>query len=357
LGSPSFVGLNKNGLVPAGLIAKLISQHRPTCIKYGLSHPGFCELRGADIADDDQLVFASYLGTRLVKMVLSSVRNLSVDGFDAPLITGALLNSERGFMLAIVLQGWDGVAIATRRKRLQSEINSDFTVAGRKIISNLALETNVPSATSVLSEASGLDGVGDIPRFPEMEFTLEVDDVSAFDLHGTVDKGQPSEGAFGAAAGAETRSMACGVTGYRELLAYLADRIGVKSEIGGASGGQLGKIEVGRPTALGRTGFVARLNLALDFATVVPDKIDRAGVSVEMLPDRRILDTVFECEDHQLGSLPAIYGRRIKGSSDVPTPGEPAIYVTLGLRGSSDTWKSNGFPPRRERRGFHPRSR
>jgi hypothetical protein len=33
------------------------------------------------------------------------------------------------------------------------------------------------------------------------------------------------------------------------------------------------------------------------------------------------------------------------------------VLAVLRLRGSSNTWKLNGFPPRRERRGFHPRSR
>jgi hypothetical protein len=35
----------------------------------------------------------------------------------------------------------------------------------------------------------------------------------------------------------------------------------------------------------------------------------------------------------------------------------PPVLVALRLRGSSDTWKLNGLPPRRERRGFRPRSR
>src|ERR1039458_1514924 len=120
LGSPSFISLNKNSIVPAGLVAKLVPQHRPTCIKHGFSHPGLGKLYGADIADDDQLVFASYLCTRLVELVLSNVRDLGVDGLDAPLVTGPLLNGKRSLMLAIVLQGRDGVAVAARREGLQT---------------------------------------------------------------------------------------------------------------------------------------------------------------------------------------------------------------------------------------------
>ncbi len=40
-----------------------------------------------------------------------------------------------------------------------------------------------------------------------------------------------------------------------------------------------------------------------------------------------------------------------------PPPTLLPVLAVLRLRGSSNTWKLNGFPPRRERRGFHPRSR
>ena len=298
LGSPSFVNLNKNSLVPTGLIAKLISQHRPTCIKHGFSHPGFCKLGATDIADDDQLVFASYLSACLVELVLSNIRNLGMDSLDATFVTGALLNSKRSLILAIVLQGRDNVSVAARRECLQSEINSDFTVAGWQIVRDLALETDIPPPASVLGKAAGLDGVGDIPRFPEMEFALEVNNVCVFDFHGATDKGQPSESALGATTGAETRGMACSIAGYHKLLAYLTDRIGVQPKISGAAGSQFDKIEVRRPSTLGRTGFVIALNLALNFATVVPDKIDRTRVATEMLPDRRVFDAVLESQNH-----------------------------------------------------------
>ena len=134
LGSPSFVGLNKNSLVPAGLIAKLISQHRPTRIKHGFSHPGFCKLGATDIADDDQLVFASYLGTRLVELVLSNIRDLGVDCLNSALVTRALLYSERGFIPTIVPQGRNSVAVAARRQRLQSEVNPDLSVSSGQIV-------------------------------------------------------------------------------------------------------------------------------------------------------------------------------------------------------------------------------
>lgn len=300
LGSPSFVGFNKTRPVPAGLVFEHVPQHRPTCIENGFSHPSSLgKLCGADIADNDKLVFASYLSARFVELIFARVCNLGVDRLDAALVTGALCDGKRGLILAIVLQGRDGVAIAARRECLQSEVYSNLAIAGWQIVGNLALKTNIPATTGVLSKAARLDGVGNIPRFPEMEFALEVDNVRAVEFHSTLDKWQPAEGALGAAAGAETRSMACGVARDYKLLAYLTDRIGVQPEISGAPCSQLDKIEVRGPAPLGRTGLVIALDLALDFATVVPDKIDRPRMVVEMLPDRRVLDPVLESQNHR----------------------------------------------------------
>src|ERR1035437_9734255 len=83
--SPSLVGFHKKRPVPAGFIFEHVPQHRPAVIENGLSHPRLGKLRGADITDNDKLVFRSDLAAGLVYLILSSIRDLGVDSLDAAL--------------------------------------------------------------------------------------------------------------------------------------------------------------------------------------------------------------------------------------------------------------------------------
>ena len=298
MGSPSFVSFNKTRPVPAGFIFEHVPQHRPACIKHGFSHPGFCNLRGADIADDDKLVFASDSGARLMELILSGICDLGVDRLDAAFVARSLLNGERGFVLAIVLQGRNSVAVAARRECLQTEVDPDFAVASGQIVGDLTLETDIPATPGVLSKAAGLDGFGDFPRFPEMEFPFEIDNVRTVYLGRASDKRQPTESALGPGTGAKTRGMARGVARDGELFAYLTDRIGMQTEFGGATSGQIHKIEMRGPAALGRARSVGGLDLPLNFTAVVPDKINGTRMPIEMLPYRGVLDSILECQNH-----------------------------------------------------------
>ena len=69
--------------------------------------------------------------------------------------------------------------------------------------------------------------------------------------------------------------MARSVARDYELLAYLTDSIGVLPKVRRAARGQLHKIEVRWPSALRRASLVIGFNLALDFAAIIPNKIDR----------------------------------------------------------------------------------
>jgi hypothetical protein len=459
LGSPSFVGFNKTRSVPAGFIFEHVPQHRPACIQNGFSHPRLGKLCGADIADNDKRVFRSNLAAGLVELILANISNLGVDSFDAALVTSALCNGECNLVFAIVLQGGNSIAVAACGEHLQPEVNSYLAVASWQIVSNFTLETNIPATTSVLGKAARPDGVvGNVPRFPEMEFALEVDNMRAFKANSTLDKWEPSEGALGATTSAETRGVPSSVARDYKLFADLADRIGVQPKLCRATRSQFDEIEVRRPAALRCARLVIGFNLALDFTTVVPNKIDRTRVSVEILPDCRILDPVLESQNHAdylLGlrrdfkwtstnivgvDIPLLNWsvilyllqsivensltiQRLIGSkatlarsaaqwivcllpvmakkitftcllstrrstpslpwlmrsrehrldfSDLsvwilllvigaalfgPRPILPPVLVALRLIGSSDTWKLNGLPPRRERRGFRPRLR
>ena len=79
LGSPSFVGFNIPSPVPAGLVAELIAQYRPTRIEDGLRHLRICELGRTDVADDDQFIIPSDPAGPLVKVVAPRIGDLRVD--------------------------------------------------------------------------------------------------------------------------------------------------------------------------------------------------------------------------------------------------------------------------------------
>ena len=127
-----------------------------------------------------------------MQVVFPGVRDLGMDSLNALFVTGALGTTKRSLVLAIVLQGGNSVAVAACRQRLEAEINADLTIAGRQIVGNFTLETDIPAAARVLGEAAGLDVVGDISQPPEMEFPLEIDNMRPVKFHGALDKWHPT---------------------------------------------------------------------------------------------------------------------------------------------------------------------
>jgi hypothetical protein len=326
LRSPSLVGFYIPSPVPAGFVAELIAERRPSCIEYGFSHPRLYKFGGAHIADNDKPILANYRSSRLVVLILSDVRNLCVDGFDATLVAGALLNGERDLVLAIVLKRRNSVAIAARRQRPQSKVDPYLSVAGRQVIGNLTLETDIPAPASVLSKAAGLDVVGNIPRFPEVEFPFEVDDMCAFETYSALDKWQPTECALRPTAGAKARGVAGGVARDYKLLANLTDRIGVQPKFRSTSSSQLDKIEVRRPTTLRRAVPVIGHRPALYLATVIPHEVARPRVPPEVLTDHCVFDAELICKDHTQEVLVGGQKCKASGANDIAFPGSRSTW-------------------------------
>jgi len=296
-GSPSFVGLNVNSPVPAGFVAELRTQHSPARIQDGLRHLGFRELGGADIADDDQGVFADKPRRRLVKLVFARVGDLGVDRTDAALVTGPLRNGKRGLVLAIVPKRRDGRAIAQRGERLKPEIDADAAIAGRQIVRDLALENDEPSPARILGKAPSLDALGKVAGFPEPEPALEIGQLRPVDLHRARDKRHPAEGALGAEAGAEARTLALGVTRRGELAADGLNGVRVQPEQRTTAGAELDQVKGARPFD-DAACFPAGFSLALSGDAEVPNLIGRVGVPGKVFASGCVLDTVFETEHH-----------------------------------------------------------
>lgn len=296
-GSPSLVGLDVNSPVPAGFVAELRTQHSPARVEHGFSHPCLGELGRADIADDNQGVFADKPRRRLVKLMLACVGDLGVDRTDAALVSGPLRNGKHGLVLAIVPKRRDGRSITQRGERLKPQIDADTTIAGRQIVRDLALENDEPSPARILGKAPSLDALGKVSGFPEPEPALEVSHLRPVDLDGARDKRHPAEGALGSEAGAEARAFALGVTRCGELAADRLHGVRVQPEQRAAAGAELDQVEGAWPLD-DAACFPAALGLTLNGDAEVPNLIGRVGVPGKVFASGCVLDTVFETEHH-----------------------------------------------------------
>jgi hypothetical protein len=152
LGSPSFVDFYISRSVPAGLVAELIAQHRPTSVQDRLCHPGPSELGRADIADDDQLVIASDPSGPLMQMVTPRVGDLRMDGADTLLVPGALLDGKRSLISAVMPLGRNCNAITASGEGFKPKIDTDPAISGGQCICDLALKHDVPTTARILHE-------------------------------------------------------------------------------------------------------------------------------------------------------------------------------------------------------------
>lgn len=296
-GCPPFVGLNVNSSVPAGLVAELRTQHSPTRVEHGFRHPCLGELGRADIADDDQGIFADKPRRRLVKLMFARVGDLGMDRANAAFVSGPLRNGKRGFVLAIVAQGRDGRAVAQCGERLKPEIDANAPVAGRQVVCDLALENDKPSPARILGKASGFDALGKVAGFPEPEAALEVSHLRPVDLHRARDKRHPAEGALGSEAGAEARTFALGVARRGELAADGLNGVRVQPKHRAAAGAEFDQVKGARPFD-DAASFPTALSLTLSGDAEVPNLIGRVGVPGKVFASGCVLDTVFETEHH-----------------------------------------------------------
>ena len=299
LGSEPFVNFKEHSVVPSGFVRKMCLQHRPARVEDGLCHLRFRELGRAGVADRDKLIVADEFGRPLVKVMPSRIGDLGVDGADAALVTGALSDRKSGFVLPIVAKGRNARAVATCGERFQSKINADLSVSSGENVGNLALEADIPAATSVLDKTASFERALDIARLPKVELAFEVGDVRTVNFHGARNKRHPSKGALWAKARAPAKMPAICVALGGVFAADGLDGIGVQAEVSAAAGAEFNQVECGRPFS-NAASFPPALSLTLDLVAVVPDLIARDGVASEMLADRRVFDPVLVSQNHSV---------------------------------------------------------
>lgn len=175
-GSPRLVNFDERSPVPAGFIAELRFQDPPARVQHGLGHAGLDELRGTDVADGDKFVLPSDLRRPLVKLMAACVGDLGVDRLDAGLVPGAQAQRARGLVLTVVSKGRDLGSIAAGGEGFEAKVDTDAASPRGADLIRLALEDDVPAPAGILRETAGLESPLDLPRLPEMEWPLSVDD-------------------------------------------------------------------------------------------------------------------------------------------------------------------------------------
>ena len=301
LGSQSFVDFNIHRLPSGRFVPQHMTEGGPASIQYGLCHPRLGKLAGAHIADDDQGVLPSNLGGLFVKMVTPRVRDLGVDSADTDFVSGTLGLRQRCLIFAVVAERRNLRPVATRCQRLETEIDTDFAVASGQIIDDPALEGDVPASARILNESASPVLPFDIARLPEAKPTLKINRSVTIDLHRTRNERNPTKGALGSKAGAEARALALRVARYHELPTNGLYSIGMQAQVCGTSGAKFDQIE-GRWPPYRTPRQSTTLSLSLRRNAEVPHLISRNGVPIKVLPDRRVLDAEFECENAHSGS-------------------------------------------------------
>lgn len=298
MGSPSFVDFEIPGSVPAGLVAELVLQHRPTRIQDGLRHLGLCEFGRADISDDDEFVFASDLCRPLVEMMAARVSDLGVDRADATLVAGTLRDGERGFVLAIVAECRDNEAIAARGDGLEPEIDADMSGSGRQLLVDLAIKADIPASSGVLGKASRFDDTADVPRLPKMEAALSIDDAVAIRFDGLRLEWHPAKRTLWPEARAKSRTTFVLLSRECELAANLANAGGQNAEFRATAAGQVDEVERARPMNC-TSRLPTPLGLALGCDAEVPHLVAGDGQPVEVTFRGRVFDAEFKGQDHR----------------------------------------------------------
>src|SRR4249920_1907581 len=175
LGRKSFADDFETSSVPQGLVAELLSEHRPSGIQHGFCHPCLHQLGRAHVAHDDAAVLTHKPRRILVQEALPAVLGFGVQRGSASLLSALLCQSQRRLMLPIERRHLDLATVRERSKVFQAEINSNLRSIFPGGFRHLDLQIEIPAPAGVLGKASGLDLrlVRDGAREPQTVFATE----------------------------------------------------------------------------------------------------------------------------------------------------------------------------------------
>lgn len=302
LGSVSLVSLDIYRLPSGSLVPQHVPESGPASVENGFRHSRFRKLRRTHIADDDQIVCIRQSPASDMKVMPAHIGDLCRNGAGAFLVSGTLRLTERAFVLPVVAQGRNFGAVAACRERFEAKVDSDFAVADRQGVRDLALKSHVPATSRILNEATGLEDAFDVTGLPEAKAPFEVDHAIAVNTDSTGDERYPSERALSSEAGAKAWACAVQIARCGKLATDGANSIAMQAKLCAASCAEIDQIEGGRPAR--RAASVAALfGLSLRSHAEIPDLITGNGMASEMLAGDGILDAEFECENTHGGSV------------------------------------------------------
>lgn len=300
LRSPSLVNIDIDGLPSGSLVPQHMPEHRPARVMDGFSHLGLGEAGRAHVSDSDQSVLPRQFRTGDVKVVTSRTSDLGVDGADALFVPGALGTGERIFVSSVMLQSRDCRPVAHGGELFEAEVNPDRAFAGDQIVSDFALESDVPEATRILDESALLACACNLAVLPEAEVFAVVGYGVPNDSDSSCLEGYPAECTFGPETGAEARGFSYLVPRCSEAPTNGRDCLGGNAKLVGCASTEINEVKGGWPSGIS-AHLAATFSFSLCRDTEIPDLISLDGVVVKTLPAGLVFDPKFVGENaHQL---------------------------------------------------------
>jgi hypothetical protein len=301
LGRKSLVGFGKQCPCLLAFIREHEPETRPARIGNGFSNPRPLKASRVHVANNDVTVLPHKVGRLLVQEILSSVRDLGVDSFSAPLVTRTLSYREGHFVLGEVLGVLDHAPVTERRKGFKPQVNADSWPDLRGSIPYLALEGNVPATTGVFHKASGLNLALKRAAVPVMILASEQQNMPVSTLRRVSAERYPAERSSAAKTRAKSWAPTSGIARLSELHANHIDCLCVEAKIFRRARRQIYKIKCGRPPAFSASA-PASFCFPLSSGAEIPDLITGSRVTKQIPATTRVFDPIFERDNHEVDS-------------------------------------------------------
>ena len=277
LGGKTFVHFLEPRAMLNRLVRKFCSEGRPAGIENGLRHAGFGESGGIHIAHRDIVELSNDAVRELVVKVVSAVRYLRMDCFDATLLARTLSNGQRLLRTTVDTLRFNPLPGGEGGEVFQAKVDADaaYRLTGiRRRRINVDDDIEEPVAPAIARKIRAVLDFAFWKR-PAVEHSERVsgepESVTFALQFASLDR-HPPERPF--ATVSKIWPLLLG-SGFRILLAYRVDRSGMQAQLLAAAGRQLIQIEPGQPRPPEAKGIF------LPVAAVIPDKVTRAGLPVE----------------------------------------------------------------------------